>query len=221
MKKIYLFVLASLVVIASCKKDKDEDPDNNTITADVTQLNNGVTTSQYAPYTQGSTFTYQYETIMSTDTATWTVMGGKEFGGKFYVEIAGLMGMTSNAYFNCQNGEYLMYVPATDSTPSMNLIYLKENENIGGTWTQTISGEYMGISVNNKYVFTYAEDLSSYEVYGVTYNDVIHINLDVFVIWMGTEIPAGVEDYYWAQGIGLIEKIGISGNMSLLSYNIE
>ena len=216
--RILLTLLIAATMFACDKKDDEETP--TVTTADVQQLNNGVTTSAYAPYTKGSVFEYKYSDPWNDTTVTWTVGDGKEIDGKFYIEIEGFMGMVGNGYFNCESGIYTVYMLASASTPLMKMVYLKENVAIDDTWDQSMSASYNGISVENKYVFTNKGPVDSMEVEGVTYNDIIHVHLDTYIVMSGQEIPGSSDDYYWAKGIGLIMKTGLSGDISLVSYNI-
>lgn len=220
MKKVYLFALMLLSVLVACNKDDDENAEPQLTTADLTQLNNGVTTGQYAPYTTGSTFDYKYETFNGTSTSTWTVLEGKEINGKYYVEIQGFLGAMDNGYFNCEGGDYSCYLPATQMTPELNMVYMKENVAEGTDWQHVLTVSANGIDVQNKYVFTYEGKIDSKTVEGVEYTDIIYISLDLYTVMLGQEILASTEDYYWAKGVGLIEKSGMSGNIYLLSYNI-
>ena len=218
MKKLYYFTLALLIVMAACKKDEDDEPEIKK--ADITQLNNGVTTSTYAPFTKGSTFDYKYETFTGEENATWTVLDGKEIDGKYYVEIQGFLGALDNGYFNCEEGVYTTYMPSTTMTPEMKMVYMKENVPEGTEWIQTIETTANGITIQNKYIFSYVGKLDTKTVEGEEYSDIIHIHLDLYTVMMGQEFLASTDDYYWAYGVGLIEKSGLSGNIYLLDYNI-
>ncbi|MCB2220067.1 MAG: hypothetical protein KQI35_06700 [Bacteroidetes bacterium] len=220
MKKFYLFAFIILTVLVSCNKDEDENEEPQVTKADLTQLNNGVTTGQFAPYTTGSTFDYKYETFSGTSTSTWTVLEGKEINGKYYVEIQGFLGAADNGYFNCEGGDYSCYLPAGAMTPELNMIYMKENVAEGNQWEHVITMSANGNEVQNKYVFTYEGMIDTKTVEGIEYTEIIHISLDLYTVMMGQEILASTDDYFWAKGIGLIEKSGMSGNIFLLSYNI-
>ncbi len=78
-----------------------------------------------------------------------------------------------------------------------------------------------GIEIVNKYVFSFEGILDSWEVEGETYTDVAHIHLKTYDVYMGVEQLVSEDDYYWGEGVGLLEKTGLSGDIRLLSYNIE
>lgn len=229
-KKIYnmknqriIIALMLMLAIASCNKDEEEDQqDTPTFNTDITQLNNGVTTGLYAPYTTGSTFDYRYIDMMGTQTnATWTVLEEKLIDDKYYIEIEGFLGAVDKGYFNCENGDYTIYLPASGQTPIISMIYMKEDVPVGTEWEESISVTVQGIEIENKYVFSYEGNLDSWEVEGETYTDVAHVHLKTYYVYMGVEQLASEDDYYWGEGVGLLEKTGLSGNISLLSYNIE
>ena len=214
-KFIYLFIL---VFFAACSKE-DVDPG-----VDTTELNNQVTTCQYAPYTTGSTFVYEQSLNGSTTTATWTVGNSQMINGKQFVEISGFLGTNGNnsSFFNCENGEYTVY---DNNVPTLNgaleLIYMKENVSPNTTWTETISQSANGINYNTKYEFTYVSLDATRMVNGITYNNVIHIHLDSSTNPFGYYTPFSSDDYYWAEGVGLIEYIGSFSEMKLVSYDIQ
>ena len=217
MNKQILFALLLSIVIFSCnKKEDDENP------VDIAQLNNGMTTSQYAPYTTGSTFNYKnIDLLGKTTETTWTVLEGKEIDGKFYIEVDGFLGATSSGYFNCEGGIYTIYIPATVLTPIMKMVYLKENVSNNTQWEHITTMSSGGSEFQNKHVFTFIGKESSRTVEGVQYNDIIHIQLDTYLVFQGEETLMYVDHHYWAKGIGLIEKSGDSGSIFLLSYNIQ
>ncbi|MCB0807169.1 MAG: hypothetical protein KDC05_15330 [Bacteroidales bacterium] len=222
MKKIYLLILVIGVVFAGCNKEDDENDEPKPTSADVTQQNNGVTTSSYAPFTSGSTFDYKYVDFFGEETmSTWTVLEGKVIDDIFYVEISGFLGSTDNGYFNCENGNYTAYIPANGALPTLKLVYLKENVAIGESWSQTLTVSNQGVNMDNKYEFTYESKLDSLTVEGKTYTDIMHVHLDLYTVFMGQEMLASSDDYYWAKGVGLIKKTGLSATLYLMDYNIQ
>jgi hypothetical protein len=130
-------------------------------TADLTQLNCGVTTGQCPPYKQGSTIDYKFETFVGTQTSTWTVLDSKEIDGRYYVAIDGFLGAIDKGYFNCENGVYTAHMPASKLIPELKKVYMKENVPEGDEWIQTIEMSANGITVQNKYIFSYVGKLDS------------------------------------------------------------
>jgi hypothetical protein len=221
MKKRILIAFMLTGVLFSCTKDNEEQPVEDSFNADITQLENGVTTGEYAPYTTGSTFQYKQETILGDTIITWTVLQEKKIGDKYFIEISGFLGATDNGYFNCEGGNYTCYLSATAFTPVIEMVYMKENVAVGTEWEKLINMNFGGLVFQNKYLFSYVGKIDSHTVEGNTYNDVIHIHLVTSTIMNGNEVPASEDDYFWAKGVGLVEKTGPSGEITLVSYNIQ
>ncbi len=218
MKKIFIFAIGIALCLSSCKKD---DPGTS---VDLTKLNNGVTTCLFAPYSQGSTFTY--DRVLqngSMVTSVWEVTGPKIIDGDTYASIDGLLGVNGPGYFNCNNGEYTMYFENTPTVVDgiLKLIYLKENAAIGTKWNTTIQQFANGISYTTRYEMEYIERLSDRPVNGIYYIDVIHNQLNTYTTIAGTESLVSVDDYYWAQGVGLIEVEGTNGSTKIVSLDVK
>jgi len=221
MKKRILIAFMLTGVLVSCTKDNEEQPVVDSFNTDITQLENGVTTGEYAPYTTGSTFQYKQETIMGDTLVTWTVLEEKKIGDKYFIEISGFLGASNNGYFNCEGGDYTCYLPATAFTPVIEMVYMKENVNVGAEWEKLVDTNFGGVVFQTRYVFSYSAKMDSYTVESNTYNDVIHIHLVTTTIMSGIEIPGSEDDYFWAKGVGLVEKTGLAGQITLVSYNIQ
>jgi len=214
----YLILILPALLIGACKDD-ETTPVN---TADIGELNNGVTTCQYAPYTTGSTFTYEQQTAFGTQTATWTVGGDRIIDNRQFIQVSGMLGLSSTVYFNCENGEYTIWGENIPSiVGALELIYLKENVTVNTQWSKTISQSYGGLNYQTQYDFTYAGEATSRTVRGVTYQDIIEVHLEVYTNITGSFQLFSEDNYYWAEGVGLIEAIGTSANFELVSYNIQ
>ena len=223
MRKHLLF-FALVLLIASCGKDEEVTNPNNGDTVDLTKLNNGVTTCEYAPYTTGSSFTYEQDNGFGPETAIWQVGEEELIDGTMYVSINGFLGSTSSGFFNCENGEYHSYLETAPTViGSLELVYLKETLSVGQSWDQTINQSANGINYTTRYNFTYASHDTERVVNNETYTDIIHVQLNTFSDFgFGSgETLLSTDDYYWAKGVGLIEVDGISVNMKLMGYQIN
>ena len=215
MKKL-LYLLIPVLLISSCKDE--ETPVN---TGDIGELNNGITTCLYAPYTTGSTFVYEQVTFGGTTTATWTVVTDKIINNRQFIQVSGMLGLASTVYFNCENGEYTI---RGENVPSvvgaLELIYLKEDVSMNTQWSKTINQNYNGISYQTRYDFTYVGEETTRTVKGVTYSNILEVHLDTYTNATGSMQLFSQDDYYWAEGVGLIEAEGSTVNFELISYNI-
>ena len=127
---------------------------------------------------------------------------------------------TNNNYFytNCQNGDTRVIANNVQSTTSGNMltainsIELKANAPEGTVWTDTST---IG-SVNKLYrTHTIVQKGISRTVLGVTYNDIIRVKVEQNIYYTDPAaglISAGISDYYFAKGIGVVEVIGYGEN---------
>lgn len=214
--KYFLKLLTILIItssIYSCKKDETFNG------VSLKTLNNGVTTCQYAPFTLGSTFTYDVE---GTE-VMWEAADPETINGQTFIKVNNFYGSEDYpSYFNCEDGEYNLIIQNVEGiNGDLDLIYLKENVPVNTTWENTVSQLNSGATTLNRYTWTYVEKKDNHTVNGTTYNDVININLVFTVEFDGFSVLTDETDYYWARGIGLIETSGNSINYKLVSYNIE
>lgn len=221
--KHLLKVLMLLLIVSttySCKKDNNNDDDTGIV--DLKVLNNGVTTCEYAPFTLGSTFVYEQTSGTLSQEATWTAESEETIDGKTYVKVSGFGGLSDEVFFNCESGVYNFIAKnAQTVVGDMDLVYMKEDVPINTTWGNMINQSALGIDYTTRYEWTYAGTQDSRVVNGVTYNDILHIHLDAYTTANGPEILFSQDEYYWAKGIGLIEKVGTTANFKLISYNIQ
>ena len=89
--------------------------------------------------------------------------------------------------------------------PYVKITTLKENAAIGSPWKDTITANGQDAIYN----FTIVSKGMPKTVVGNTYTDVIHVHEQTTIDLLGTVIPAGQSEYYFARGIGLIESISI------------
>lgn len=222
-------ILAILLLIFSCGKDDDDSTGNqDTIVqgVDLTTQNNGTTTCPYAPFTLGSTFTYeQSATGLAAQEVTWEVTGHKEIDGEVFAEVSNFLGLTDMGYFNCKDGVYTIYAEDVPNIGIFELEYMKENVAPGTHWEQTINIS-TDISTNtNRYDFSFVEKLESHTVDQDTYDDVLHVQLDTYSSFTAAgetfEVLLSEENYFWAKGIGLVQVAGANLQMKLKSYDIQ
>lgn len=206
-----------VLLITACQ-DEETTPVN---TADIGELNNGVTTCLYAPYTTGSTFVYEQQTSFGTTPVTWTVQDDRIIDNRQFIQVSGMFGLSSSVYFNCENGEYTIYGEnVTSIVGALEMIYLKENVAANTQWSKTIDQSYSGIDYQTRYDFSFTGSAASRTVRGVTYQNILEIHLETFTNASGVWAPFSTDDYYWAEGVGLIEAIGTTVNLELISHNI-
>jgi len=218
--KLFLKILTVLIITSSIYSCKKEETFNG---VSLKTLNNGVTTCEYAPFTLGSTFTYEAGSSGNTTEVIWEAGDPETINDKTFIKVNNFYGTEENpSFFNCEDGEYNLIIQNVAGIDgNLDLIYLKENVPVNTTWQDTVYQVNSGTTTLNTYKWTYIEQKDNHIVKDNTYNDVININLVFTVEFDGFSILTDETDYYWAKGIGLIEASGNSINYKLISHNIE
>ena len=200
MKKIrFAAILALLTAFLSCKKDEG-----------------GSTPAvvKFMSLTAGSTWNYKLTNnpstapVVSNYTVTAT-SNDSTANGRSYRVFTNSSG--PNEYYNITGSDYYTFrkLPASLGDTSIEVLYLKDNLAINGTWAQsipiTISTFPLTLTFNNKI----AQKGISKIVNGITYTDVTDVETTLSV----TGIPAFVSysltsdiHYYYAPKYGQIEN---------------
>ncbi len=206
-----LAIIFIAIVFSSCQKD---------FTVETGLLPGGGSNSEkngckdciYYPICSGSVYKYS-DTSAGSSTATasnYTLTYIKDtlIESKTYKKFTGAG--QQNTFFNCTSGVSTAIV-LNGSTqggillPYVKITTLKENAAVGTLWSDTIT-------VNGQdavYTYNIVSKGITKTVAGVTYADVIHVHEQTTIDLMGTVIPAGQSEYYFARGIGLIESLSI------------
>lgn len=190
MKKLFLSVyMATLMMLlfSSCKKDDDTTPPAS---------------ANYSPLTTGSNWTYQY--VESNDTSSYelTVTGADtSINGRNYKVLAGTDG--ENSYLAKSGNDYYRFA----SFPNIGIggfeeLYLKDNAAVNAQWKDTVNFTVQSFPISAFLTYTLKEKGGTRSVSGKTYNNVIFVRLDISALGLNT----GGGDFYYADGVGLIES---------------
>lgn len=201
MKNALLGPLTLSLLIISCQPEYNPGPIDPPVT--------------YMPATAGST--WNYELINNIPPATTTpfiltsTTSDSAINGKSYRVFTN--SISANEYYNVTGNEYYNFrnLPAALGSSSVEYLYLKDNVDVGASWSQTYPVMVSGVSLNATLTNTIAEKGVSKTVNGATYNDVIHITTTVGVSIGGVPLPADaitsdIQSYYAAR-IGMIQSI--------------
>jgi hypothetical protein len=178
-------------------------------------------TEDYSPLTVGSNWTYLINGVTNKLTVTNkdTVAAGRT-----YKVLSNNNG--ANQYQAKNGNEYYRLAILQGILPNgFDELYLKSDQNVGGSWQLNVPIVISGIPVNVTSKYNVTEKGISKTVQGKTYTDVIHIRQD-FISSFGN---SGGGDNYYAKGIGLISStlnISIPGQsnsttVELVSYEIK
>jgi hypothetical protein len=210
----FLFSLAcvSAIFIASCSKS-DSSP-----------------TTNFQPISAGSF--WKYQTLTGTNTLTATSRD-TTISGKVYRVFTNSTGNTSS-YYNHTGADYFQYGSVAGGvTAPVDLLYLKDNVAVGGSWEVPISVTPPGSTTptNGKIRFTIGVKDSSMTVLGKSYTGVTRVKIDVLVSSILGETNVGGGNSYHANNIGNIASIiritnplngqAIDSKQDLMDYVIQ
>ena len=219
--KISVMVAVIAIIFSSCEKDRSEE--NGQLPGAATNIinpgggsgggaanNAGCKDCIYYPVCSPSVYKYA-DTGLGSPTGsvnsyTLTYVKDTALDSKTYKKFS-ITGQ-GPTFFNCsagvstsiilggttQNGNTVSYAKVT---------VLKENAPVNTSWVDslTTSGQ------TALYTYTIVSKGLPRTVAGINYADVIHVHEQTTINLMGTTIPAGQSEYYYAKGIGLIESI--------------
>ncbi|MDB5249988.1 MAG: hypothetical protein JWQ40_4382 [Segetibacter sp.] len=191
MKTSYLSLsLAALTtfVFTQCKKDDA-----------------GPAPVNFSPLTTSSSWTYKYtEGSRAATTFRLTALNKDTIvaSGKTYKVLTSSDGGPNN-YLGKDGSNYYRFA----SFPSLGInnfeeLYLKDNESVNGKWTGEANINYMGAALKANLVYTIKGKGESRTVLGKAYNNVVYVRLDIALFGSN----AGGGDFYYAEGIGMIEN---------------
>ncbi len=205
------------------------------VTVDSGSVVSDCKTCIYAPTCVGSMYNYEINFNSSLSTRvqkiisqTDTVVAGFTYKKTLtnYEDGSGNVTSAGYSYINCNNGETTVFAYNLTGLAGSTISFikstlLKANTAVGGTWTETIQNQG-GQDVINTY--TMKEKGISRTVLGVTFNEVLHIELTQQINVGGMNVDAGVSQYFFAKGVGLIEttneSFGLTNSQLLKTYFI-
>jgi hypothetical protein len=231
--KMKLFTLLALgaLFLTSCEKDFSEEngtPDGTVIPGGTTGTGGGTGTNfngckdcTYYPICSGSVYNYSDTSNGSTtgvsNSFTLTYVKDTTIESKTYRKMTGAG--QQNTYFNCIAGVSTTIVlngvtQGGTTLPYVKITTLKANEPVGASYSDIINNQGQDAT----FTYTIVSKGTPRTVAGITYPDVIHVHEQTTIDFLGTIIPAGQSEYYFAKGIGLIESLSIddfTGNVLL------
>ena len=160
-----------------------------------------------------------------TDTITETVIGDTIIDGyscKILERVTTNTPSPSRSHSYCGPGGYMFrdfFIPGYNIVLD-SLVYLKDNLNAGDMWLNTFTGTVNTFMVTADYENFYENTQTTRVVNGETFNNVIQIRLDLYttIAGFGGRQLSGSYNYYFAEGVGLIEND--LNNTKLISYTI-
>jgi hypothetical protein len=222
LKFVAIIILSSLLV--ACQKEISVE---NGITPTGSGGGGGVSSVDckscvYIPFCNGSWHKYadtlQGGLITNETSDTAILVKDTTINSKVFQKFRSSQ-QSSFTYYNCTAGasNLLSYNATTTGGSTVQLVdilLLKANEAVGGTWTYNITNP-AGQQVDYKNTIV-AKGISKV-VNGRTYPDVIHVSTIVSInVPILGNVTTNEADYYYAKGVGLIEyesRDGILGTV--------
>jgi hypothetical protein len=226
MKQFFFTLAICSIIFSACQKSTNEE-----IVPAPTNASWPAGTSDYAPHTNGSTFTFEIVsgTPSVTDSFTYTVIKDTAIGGLTYRKLESnkpALGPTYYANYNAgviTNITYGFTIQGF-TIPEVKQTVLKDNVPVNNTWSESINVTASGFTVPVSFNYTivqkdFVKNILSKDYASTIYaKQVIGIPAAIATI-LG--IPANIQvDNYFAKGVGLVQKDGTGSNVKIKRYNI-
>jgi hypothetical protein len=228
MRKIYFVASMCLLVISACKKNTTEEPAPAPV-----GFQWPVGTGDYAPYTNGSTFTFETSTGTPAviDSFTYTVAKDTPINGTTYRKLISNKPALAATYFtNISNNiiteiSYNINFQGLVTVPVITQTVLKDNVALNATWTEplvvsvptfgpvTITFTYTLMQKDfTKNILT-KDYLNSYEVKQVASID------PTLAALAGIPSSTTINNFY-SKGIGRVQRDATTGTVKIKRYNV-
>lgn len=211
-RKLLIFGVSITLSALACRKERSQE-------APPANFHCG-----YAPYTVGSSFTYQYiNSGGSTTQYILSVRADTTINGKVY---SILNDGSLDQFIRCDNGRYYLYeqaisLPEYELAPG-NRIFLRDDFPIGATWTDTIYATISGLKQTGLLKYRIISREPSYKVLGRNYSNVVTVRQDASILIGESEYPVGtVATYRYAYGVGYVETTSPTDTVRLIDYSIN
>ena len=224
MKKNLLPLCTLFLFLVSCKKDKIIEPTTVTFIWPAG-------TSDYAPHTLGSTFTFESATgtPVVIDSFTYTVVKDTTINALPFKKLTSNKPVLGPTYFaNTTNGvvtniSYNVNLQGF-TVPVITQTILKDNVIVNTTWSETQNITAQGFTVPVTFTYTLMQNNFTKMILGKDYNNSIYVK-------QIASIPAQIAallgiaasnqvDNYFAKGVGLTERTGAGSTVKIKRYTI-
>ncbi len=231
MKQLFFYALLSVIFFSCTDEDAGRPP-----------FEWPAGTSNYAPYTVGSTFTYELtNATAAVDSFTLTVAKDTIIGGlKFYKLVSNKPALSPHYFVNYNNGDLteitydLNYLGlGIISVPKVTETTLKSNNVANDTWIENLIVNYPvpgvpgGVDLSVIFTHTMLQKDYAKTVLNKNFTNTIAIKEVISTIippgfpWPTTVPTTSQFDNFYAQGAGLIQRdISDGSSQKLKRFNI-
>jgi hypothetical protein len=228
MKKFYLFAFLAIVFFSSCRHDSIPPPPY--------QWPEG--TSDYAPYTIGSTFNFEISNAAMPnviDSFTYTVTKDSIINGFRYYKLESSKQSAGATYFaNYNNGNLTEITYNLDylglgviTVPYVLETTLKENVGVNDTWIESLVVNFAGVNLNVTFAHTMLQKNYTKPILNKNFDNTISVRQVISTIippgfpWPPTVPTTSQFDNFYAKGSGLVQRdISDGTSLKLKRFNI-
>lgn len=226
MKRLLLPFLLVTLIIACQKEISFGDGNGNTNPPSTVRC----TGCSYLPVCDSTMLTYIDSTTIGVDTTknVLLILGDTTISGKKFTKVSPSSLFSEGLLYNCDGGDYRIYQPVPDlgididslvqslglpigtvPIPShIQTTILKANANAGASWSDTVF-QFTPIpffSVVAKLDYKLEQKGIQRTVLGKVFTNVTHVSSKLNIVIPMMPLPVDVTiDYYFADGVGIIE----------------
>jgi hypothetical protein len=223
MKRVIWIVLFYTIIFSACKKNTDEE-----ITPAPTGFQWPAGTSDYAPHTNGSTFTFEIVsgTPAVTDSFTYTVTKDTAIGGFSYRKLESNKPALAPTYYANYNAGVVTNITYNLNfqgfiIPTVKQTVLKDNVPVNSSWSELLDVTVSGITIPVSLNYTLVQKDFVKNILGKDYSNTIYSKQIITINSPIGPPPAPTQiDNYFAKGVGLVQKDATGNNVKIKRYNI-
>jgi hypothetical protein len=234
MKKIFIYLFLSIILFSSCQKED--------IPVTPTNFTWPEGTSDFAPYTIGSTFAYEIKTMNPAKTDSFSLTVAKDTtinNFKYYKLVSSKPELQPNYFVNYNNGNLTEITYNLDYlglgaiiVPEVLETTLKENLTVNDTWFESKVVTYptsptTGVDLNVTFAHTMLQKNYTKRVLDIDFANCIAIKEVISTIippgfpWPPTVPTTSQFDNFYAKGSGLVQRDVSNGTTQKLKrFNI-
>jgi hypothetical protein len=225
MKQIFFGLAICTIIFSACKKNADDE----VVPVVPTGFQWPAGTSDYAPHTNGSTFTFEIVsgTPAVTDSFTYTVTKDTAIDGLTYRKLESSKPALAPTYYANYNAgvitniSYNVNFQNQVTVPKIKQTILKDNVPVSTTWADTLNVVVSGFGIPVYFANTLTQKDVVKNILGKDYSSVIYSKQVITISSPFGPSPAPTQiDNYFAKGIGLVQKDATGNNVKIKRYNI-
>lgn len=246
MRKLSPLVLVSIFILSCQKEIGFGDGSGQNPSSSVR-----CTSCSYLPVCDSTQLIYVDSSALGVDTmsSTLAILGDTTINGKKFTKVSPSSLFTEGLLYNCDGGDYRIYQPVPDlgldidsllqsvglSTGTINLpshiqtTILKSGANAGATWSDTVFkfSPFPLFEVVAKLDYKLEQKGIQHTVFSKVHNNVMQVSSKLNIVIPLMPLPFDVRvDYYFAEGVGIIEtKTSSNGALQsrtrLFQYKIK